>query len=107
MSMAFDELANEIKKSWSEEATRLYEETTREYREEVSRRQEIGRACAEARRKKALSQPSLSALSGVRQSDISRIERGLANPTTSTLLRLTHALDCDLVIVPRSNPDLP
>ena len=47
-----------------------------------------------------LSQPALSEKSGVQQAEISRIERGLANPTATTLTRLANALDLRLEFTP-------
>ena len=45
-----------------------------------------------ARAQKGLSQKQLAALTGIDQADISRIERGLANPSVSTLERIAVAL---------------
>jgi transcriptional regulator with XRE-family HTH domain len=49
---------------------------------------------------RGLTQRELADLSGVRQADISRIERGAGNPTESTLQRLAAALDRRLELVP-------
>jgi DNA-binding XRE family transcriptional regulator len=46
-----------------------------------------------------LTQRELSERSGVRQADISRIERGAGNPTESTLQRLAAALERHLELV--------
>lgn len=45
-----------------------------------------------ARAKAGLSQKELSELTGIDQSDISKIERGVANPSVSTLERIAAAL---------------
>ena len=58
----------------------------------------VGNAVAAARAKKGLSQKELSKLSGIDQSDISKIERGIANPSVNTLNRLAEALDTKLSI---------
>lgn len=47
------------------------------------------------RRRRGISQRQLSALSGVQQADISRIERGETQPTTVTARRLAGALGAD------------
>ena len=47
------------------------------------------------RRRRGISQRQLSALSGVQQADISRIERGETQPTTVTARRLADALGAD------------
>ena len=56
----------------------------------------------ELRERRGLTQVQLSERSGVDQADISRIERGTANPTERTLLRIAHALDADLRLVERT-----
>lgn len=50
------------------------------------------------RREKKLSQTELAKLSGVPQSEISRIERGYGNPTTSTLSALAKPLGAKLTL---------
>ncbi len=52
------------------------------------------------RREKKLSQTKLAKLSGVPQSEISRIERGYGNPTTSTLNALAKPLEAKLTLSP-------
>jgi len=51
-----------------------------------------------ARANAGISQQELAKLSGIDQSDISKIERGIANPSISTLRRISNALDCELEI---------
>ena len=58
----------------------------------------IGNALSAARAKKGLSQKALSEATGIDQSDISKIERGVANPSVSTLSRLAEALDTKLIV---------
>jgi DNA-binding XRE family transcriptional regulator len=58
----------------------------------------VGEAVAAARADANLSQKQLSALTGIDQSDISKIERGLANPSVSTLERLSKAMGKTLTI---------
>jgi transcriptional regulator with XRE-family HTH domain len=52
----------------------------------------VGSALAQARHERKITQTQLSTKSGVAQSDISLIERGLMAPTTPTLLKLTSSL---------------
>jgi transcriptional regulator with XRE-family HTH domain len=61
----------------------------------------IFRALREARQEKGLSQRELSALAGVPQSHISKIESGAVNIQLSGLLELARALDLEIVPVPR------
>ena len=58
----------------------------------------IGNALSAARAKKGLSQKALSEATGIDQSDISKIERGVANPSVCTLSRLAEALDKKLIV---------
>lgn len=51
-----------------------------------------------ARAKAGLSQKELSDLTGIDQSDISKIERGVANPSVATLERIATALGGRLTI---------
>lgn len=56
----------------------------------------VGNAVAAARARKGLSQKELSDLTGIDQSDLSKIERGIANPSVNTLNRIAQALDAQL-----------
>jgi DNA-binding XRE family transcriptional regulator len=56
------------------------------------------RAIAYARKLAGLSQKELAIASKIDQSDISKIERGVANPSISTLQRLADAMGGELVI---------
>lgn len=58
----------------------------------------VGLEIQKARSKKGLSQIELSKLTNIDQSDISKIERGLANPSVNTLYKIVRALKGDLVI---------
>jgi DNA-binding XRE family transcriptional regulator len=53
----------------------------------------------EARRARGLTQKQLSQLSGVDQSEISRIETGLSNPTYSTMTALAEPLRCSVGLI--------
>ena len=53
------------------------------------------------REKRGLTQVELAKATGIAQSEICRIERGVANPTEKTILRLADALQADLVIAER------
>jgi transcriptional regulator with XRE-family HTH domain len=46
-----------------------------------------------------LSQPRLAELSGIQQSEISRIETGAANPTLLTIVRLSQVLGLRVALV--------
>ena len=59
---------------------------------------DVGNAVAAARARKGISQKELSLATGIDQSDISKIERGVANPSITTLKRIAEALESKLVI---------
>lgn len=59
----------------------------------------LGGQLAILRKRHGLSQMQLAAMSGVEQADISKIERGLGNPTEDTLARLGDALGVHLAYV--------
>ena len=58
------------------------------------------------RKKLCMSQRTLSKRSGIPQSQISRIEKDSANPNSTTLEKLCHALFCNLVVFPVPKQDL-
>ena len=58
-----------------------------------------------ARDAAGITQKELAEKTGIYQADISRIERGLANPSVSTLKRLADGLDMNLVIGFESKKD--
>jgi ribosome-binding protein aMBF1 (putative translation factor) len=60
----------------------------------------LARQLAARRRALHLTQKQLADRTGIDQSEISRIERGQANPTTATLGTLTRALGVDVRLVP-------
>ena len=80
------------------EAETVYEdgETVRE--EKPAAFVMVGNAVAAARAEKGLSQKELSVLSGIDQADLSKIERGIANPSVNTLNRIAQALDAKLSV---------
>lgn len=58
----------------------------------------VGDAVTAARARAGITQGELANRAGIDQSDISKIERGLANPSVSTLNRIAAALGERLVI---------
>lgn len=85
-----DDLDIETETIWQDGAT-VREEQPAEHQAAAS-------AVAAARAAKGLSQKQLAAMTGIDQGDISRIERGVANPSVSTLERIANALDAKLLI---------
>ena len=71
--------------------------------EEISEsdmRANIITAMIEAREEMGISQRQLEELSGVKQPQIARMERGNADPQPGTLLRVLNAMGKTLAIVP-------
>ncbi|HEY7561914.1 MAG TPA: helix-turn-helix transcriptional regulator [Gaiellaceae bacterium] len=59
---------------------------------------QIAGQVAERRRAMGLSQADLAKVCGTTQSAIARLEAGGRPPRIDTLLKLAHALDCELVV---------
>lgn len=74
------------------EVETIYAEGDTVRAEELSINAASAHAVAAARATVGISQKKLAALSGIDQSDISKIERGVANPSVSTLDRIAKAL---------------
>ena len=64
----------------------------------AAQNQDVGNVLAEARAKTGMSQSELAEKTGIDQSDISKIERGIANPSVFTLKRLASAMNMELRI---------
>lgn len=56
------------------------------------------------RRRRQITQKQLERVTGIPQSEISRIESGHANPTLATLRTLVRALGGDIRIIERQGP---
>ena len=80
------------------ETETIYEEGTTVREEQPCVNQSAAHAVAAARALSGMSQKQLAAASGIDQSDISKIERGVANPSVATLERLAKALGGQLAI---------
>lgn len=67
----------------------------------ISALEPIANRLKAARRQKKLSQRALSRLVEMPQSHLSRIENGLVDPQTTSLIELARALDLEVMLVPR------
>lgn len=56
------------------------------------------------RKARGLSQKQLASESGIQQADISKIERGLVNPTIGTIEKLARPLCAQVRMLPRAEP---
>lgn len=63
----------------------------------------IARQVIELREKHGLTQVQLAEQTGISQAQISRIERGVVTPTTTTLAKIGEALEADLRFVERQS----
>ncbi|MEY4039826.1 MAG: hypothetical protein RLZZ52_694 [Actinomycetota bacterium] len=99
-TVLFDDLLKEVQESWTEEDWKIYNAVSEDFQKEMRDRSELGAALQSARKAQSLTQPKLSELADVQQAEISRIERGVGNPTATTLFRLTHALGLRIALLP-------
>lgn len=58
----------------------------------------VGNALSLARARAGISQSELATQTGINQSDISKLERGIGNPSIGTLKRLADAMKMELII---------
>lgn len=89
--------------SWNDEldidANSIWEEGTETgVRQEIDVMHLLADSLIRSREMVGLTQKQLSDKVGIYQADISKIERGLANPSVSTLKRLADGLDVELRI---------
>lgn len=101
MARSFDDLVAGAEKNWGEDERRVHDAAARVFQREMAARAQLGEQLQAARKAKALSQPALSAVTGIQQSEISRIESGAANPTVATIGKLADALDLTLSLTPQ------
>lgn len=80
------------------EAETVYEEGELVRIEEISARVRVGQAVWDARSKAGMTQSALSKACGIDQSDLSKLERGLLNPSVGLLERIAGALDLQLEV---------
>lgn len=100
MAEDFGQLAARARAGWSDDERRAYDAASQVFADEVDAAARLGAQLRAARAADGLSQSELSTLTGFQQSEISRIERGLGNPTTETLSRLASATAMRLTLEP-------
>ena len=64
----------------------------------IAEADEIIQALIEARRASGMTQKELSELTGIAQGDISKLEKGNANPSLRTLIRLAEGMGMQLKV---------
>ena len=80
------------------ETETIYEDGVTVREEKMPASHAAASAVAAARALSGLSQKQLAAITGIDQSDLSKIERGVANPSVATLERIAGALGGQLSI---------
>ncbi|PNI07151.1 XRE family transcriptional regulator [Arthrobacter sp. AFG7.2] len=106
-SRSYSDVAKKARVKWSPEAHEIAAVLGEQLDAEVSDQIALGHDLTAARSSAHLTQPQLAVLSGIQQADISRIERGLGNPTRDTLLKLAGALNARLTFVPKHQDEAP
>ncbi|RAX48537.1 XRE family transcriptional regulator [Arthrobacter sp. AQ5-05] len=97
----YEEFVDPFRAQWSSDVREFSKALGAQMDSEASAQLALGQGLAAAREPSGLTQPQLAQRSGVEQADISRIERGMGNPTRDTLIRLADALDMRLVLLPK------
>lgn len=106
-SRSYSDIAKNARSKWSPQAHEIAARLGNQLEAEVNDQRALGRDLAAARNAAHLTQPQLATLAGIQQADISRIERGLGNPTRDTLLKMAGALDARLTFLPKHHGDAP
>ena len=78
------------------DATGIYEDGIFIRQEEISINVKIGLLLAKTRAEKGLTQSDLAKISHIDQGDISKIEKGIGNPTLNKIAKLFDALGAEL-----------
>lgn len=85
---------------WDSIYEQLVNDQKRKQGAPIKELQNIGQIIMKARQAKGLSQGDLAKLSGIRQPDISKIEKGKENITLVTLIRLCRTLELKELVLP-------
>lgn len=97
---SFDALAGNTRRGWSQQAHDLYDASSAAFSTEIAERVDLGAQLAAARKERRMSQHVVAERAGVQQAEISRIERGVSNPTVDTISKVVHALGMKLTLSP-------
>ncbi|MCR5559449.1 MAG: helix-turn-helix domain-containing protein [Schwartzia sp.] len=77
---------------------RLKDKNFRKEYEDIQPEMDIIRAIIKARKEQQITQAELSARTGINQGDISKLERGMRNPSLRMLKKLASGLNMQLKI---------
>jgi ribosome-binding protein aMBF1 (putative translation factor) len=98
----FADYQREVEQRASARERELLDVFGEHYEDERDRVFGVQHALAVARERKGLTQKQLAELSGVQQSEISKIERGQINATIETVARLAAPLDVRVALVDKA-----
>lgn len=101
---SFDDLAQSARAGWTDDARAFSVKADAYFEAQLAAHRSLGAAFLEARQKANFTQAELSARSSVRQPEISRIEKGLGNPTSETLFKMAAALGVSIDLRPIKSP---
>ncbi len=102
MAHSFEELSARTRQTWTDETRHVFDAASAVFQRELDDRAALGMQIRSARQSLDLTQPALAAMTGVQQSEISRIENGLSNPTLETVMRLARALSVSVTLSPQA-----
>jgi DNA-binding XRE family transcriptional regulator len=97
----YRDIAAAAKEKWAPEVHEFAANANAILDAEVTAQVNLGRQLTELRKSARLTQVELAARAAMDQAEVSRIERGLGNPTRDTLVRLATAVDAQLVLLPQ------
>jgi len=103
MARSFKSVADEAAATWDDDTQKLYQEASAYFAYQAKQQILLGSQLHELREARHLTQKDLESLTGIRQSEISRIERGTANPTRDTLIKLGAAFQQRIAFVPQDD----
>ncbi len=99
-TVSFDEVAGPLLGERTPELDRFAEAVQADIQAAYDRTFGVGETVARRRAELGMSQAELARRSGVSKADISRLERGKANPTLGTLRKVLDELQLDLQVLP-------
>ena len=107
MGRSYEEFSQDLQQSWTPKARRDADTMAAGARAlyEDDLRQQTGRTLKRLRTEQGLRQADVAARAGVRQTDVSAIERGLGNPTTHTFFAITTALQARVQVIEADSAD--
>lgn len=94
----FRDLASRAQDLWSESDRKIYEDASATFKESAEAQMAFGKQLSALRNERHWSQAYVAEITGIQQSEISRIERGAANPTLATAIKMANAFGKELVL---------